>query len=443
MATAATVRVGGRGGAEKVVSLGGVGFSKTHKVGGESGGWTNPKANIGDVDYYKKWASSRNFSVGDTIVFEYNRQSDNVIVSRNRQDFESCRTKSLNRGASTTGSDSILLRFTGSHYFWSGFPGHCQAGQKFEILVREGYRPPRPHGCCDFEQCRYFPYARCSAYKHRCIYTQLYFIGPETSIFVSTEQLTFKNTDGSTIHVQDVVFGCGFSTNRNFKFSGIFGLGIGRSSLVSLLNSSFSYCIGSLQDPDYLHNKLILGDGAIIDEGDATPLQFIDGHYYITLEAISVDGRMLDINPNIFKMDDSGGGVMIDSGTDVTWLVKEAYEALRDEVMIRLEGEQMRSYSWPDKLCYHGIMSSDLKGFPTVRFHFRGGAKLALEKDSMFYQPRPDAFCMAVNPASINNRYVNFSLIGMMAQQFYNVGYDIGRKQKTFQRMDCEVLDDD
>ncbi|XP_024956530.1 blue copper protein 1b-like [Citrus sinensis] len=144
MATAATVRVGGRGGAEKVVSLGGVGFSKTHKVGGESGGWTNPKANIGDVDYYKKWASSRNFSVGDTIVFEYNRQSDNVIVSRNRQDFESCRTKSLNRGASTTGSDSILLTFTGSHYFWSGFPGHCQAGQKFEILVREGYRPPRP-----------------------------------------------------------------------------------------------------------------------------------------------------------------------------------------------------------------------------------------------------------------------------------------------------------
>ncbi|GAY64982.1 hypothetical protein CUMW_237760 [Citrus unshiu] len=105
--------------------------------------------------------------------------------------------------------------------------------------------------------------------------------------------------------------------------------------------------------------------------------------------------------------------------------------------------ESMRSYSWPDKLCYHGIMSSDLKGFPTVRFHFRGGAKLALEKDSMFYQPRPDAFCMAVNPASINNRYVNFSLIGMMAQQFYNVGYDIGRKQKTFQRMDCEVLDDD
>ncbi|GAY64983.1 hypothetical protein CUMW_237750, partial [Citrus unshiu] len=142
-------------------------------------------------------------------------------------------------------------------------------------------------------------------YKHRCIYTQLYLIGPETSIFVSTEQLTFKNTDESTIHVQDVVFGCGFSTNRNFKFSGIFGLGIGRSSLVSLLNSSFSYCIGSLQDPDYLHNKLILGDGAIIDE------------------AISVDGRMLDINPNIFKMDDSGGGVMIDSGTDIIFVARQ------------------------------------------------------------------------------------------------------------------------
>ncbi|KAK9187270.1 hypothetical protein WN944_018662 [Citrus x changshan-huyou] len=94
MATAATVCVGGGGGAEKVVSLGGIGFL-------------------------------RNINVGDTIVFEYNRQSDNVIVLRNRKGFES---KSLNQPSSTTGADSILLRFPGRHYFWCGFPGHCQAG---------------------------------------------------------------------------------------------------------------------------------------------------------------------------------------------------------------------------------------------------------------------------------------------------------------------------
>ncbi|KAK9187273.1 hypothetical protein WN944_018665 [Citrus x changshan-huyou] len=105
--------------------------------------------------------------------------------------------------------------------------------------------------------------------------------------------------------------------------------------------------------------------------------------------------------------------------------IQGACEALRDEVMIRLEGKQMRSYSRPDELCYHGIMTHYLKGFPSVRFHFGGGAELALEKESMFYQLRLDAFCMAVNPASINDRYVNFSLIGMMAQQFYNVGYEL------------------
>ncbi|GAY62036.1 hypothetical protein CUMW_214690 [Citrus unshiu] len=105
----------------------------------------------------------------------------------------------------------------------------------------------------------------------------------------------------------------------------------------------------------------------------------------------------------------------------------------------------MRSYSWPDELCYHGIMSHYLKGFPSVRFHFGGGSELALEKKSMFYQPRPDAFCMAVNPASINDRYINFSLIGMMAQHFtmWVMSYDNSGKQITFPRMDCELLDDD
>ncbi|ESR49831.1 peptidase A1 domain-containing protein [Citrus sinensis] len=224
---------------------------------------------------------------------------------------------------------------------------------------------------------------------------------PKIFVFVSTEKLTFKTSHEVTIHVQEVVFGCGFSTNQSFKFYKILGLGLGRSSLVSQLNSSFSYCIGSLHYSDYLRSKLILGHGVIIDE------------------AISVDGRMLDINPNIFKRDDSGGRVIIDM--------------------------EHISYSWPDELCYHGIMSHYLKGFPSVRFHFGGGSELALEKKSMFYQPRPDAFCMAVNPASINDRYINFSLIGMMAQHFtmWVMSYDNSGKQITFPRMDCELLDDD
>ncbi|KAK9190205.1 hypothetical protein WN943_018807 [Citrus x changshan-huyou] len=250
---------------------------------------------------------------------------------------------------------------------------------------------------CDSEKCRYLRHAYCTP-NNECMYLQGYGIGLSSSGILSTEQLTFQTSDEGTMRVEDAVFGCGQSTNEEFALSGVFGLGFDRVSLVSQLNSSFSYCIGRLYDSNYLHNKLILGQGAIIDEGDATPLQVIGGLYYVTLEAISVEGIMLDINPSIFRRDDSDGGVIIDTGTDSTWLVKDAYEALRDAVIITV--------------------------------------------DSMFHQPRADTFCMAVNPTIIDDQHMKYSLIGTTAQQNYNVGYDIGRKQMTFQMMDCEFLDD-
>ncbi|KAH9768776.1 peptidase A1 domain-containing protein [Citrus sinensis] len=265
---------------------------------------------------------------------------------------------------------------------------------------------------CDSEKCRYLRHAYCTP-NNECMYLQGYGIGLSASGILSTEQLTFQTSDEGTMRVEDAVFGCGQSTNEEFALSGVFGLGFDRVSLVSQLNSSFSYCIGRLYDSNYLHNKLILGQGAIIDEGDATPLQVIGGLYYVTLESISVEGIMLDINPSIFRRDDSD-----------------------------VDRSLMRSYSESNKLCYYGIMSRDLAGFPTVRFHFAGGAELALGIDSMFHQPRADTFCMAVNPTIIDDQHMKYSLIGTRAQQNYNVGYDIGRKQMTFQMTDCEFLDD-
>ncbi|KAM7272965.1 hypothetical protein ACFE04_027629 [Oxalis oulophora] len=36
----------------------------------------------------------------------------------------------------TTGSDKIVLQKAEHYYFLCGFPGHCQAGQKLDILVK-------------------------------------------------------------------------------------------------------------------------------------------------------------------------------------------------------------------------------------------------------------------------------------------------------------------
>lgn len=52
-----------------------------------------------------------------------------------QHDFQSCNATSA-IATYTSGSDSITLKRPGHFYFLCGVPGHCQAGQKVEVLVK-------------------------------------------------------------------------------------------------------------------------------------------------------------------------------------------------------------------------------------------------------------------------------------------------------------------
>ncbi|KAK2648306.1 hypothetical protein Ddye_015795 [Dipteronia dyeriana] len=82
---------------------------------------------------YDKWASTKNFHSGDVIVFEYNNEYHNV-KQVTREDFQSCNAGSP-IAVYSSDSDSISLKWTGHYYFLCGYPGHCQAGQKVDVLV--------------------------------------------------------------------------------------------------------------------------------------------------------------------------------------------------------------------------------------------------------------------------------------------------------------------
>ncbi|XP_047181790.1 mavicyanin-like [Vigna umbellata] len=98
-----------------------------HKVG-DSSGWTI----IGNIDY-KKWAATKNFQVGDSIIFEYNAKFHNVMRVTHAM-YKSCNASSP-LTTMTTGNDTIKITNYGHHFFLCGIPGHCQAGQKVDINV--------------------------------------------------------------------------------------------------------------------------------------------------------------------------------------------------------------------------------------------------------------------------------------------------------------------
>ncbi|KAI3454914.1 hypothetical protein Pfo_011577 [Paulownia fortunei] len=122
--------------ADMMIILGGC-KGEVYKVGGCSG-WTN----VGPL-HYKSWAAAKIFHVGDTLLFEYNKQFHNVVRVTH---------KNLNTCNSTapyatwaTGNDFFTITRPAHFYFICSFPDHCQSSQKVDIRVLKDRKPgPAP-----------------------------------------------------------------------------------------------------------------------------------------------------------------------------------------------------------------------------------------------------------------------------------------------------------
>jgi len=95
---------------------------------GEQLGWFVPGQYA-----YSAWAYGKTFTVGDTLVFNFiNETQDVAVVTKSA--FENCTTNST----IAVFKDSpvyIILNTTGEHYFTSTYDRHCEFGQKLAINV--------------------------------------------------------------------------------------------------------------------------------------------------------------------------------------------------------------------------------------------------------------------------------------------------------------------
>ncbi|CAK7345749.1 unnamed protein product [Dovyalis caffra] len=209
------------------------------------------------------------------------------------------------------------------------------------------------------------------------------------------------------------------------KWDGIFGLGnFLNGSIVKKLGNRFSYCIDKVNDPSYNFNRLTIGDGVIF-EGYSTPLE-AGLHYYVTLEDISSDEARLGIDPNAFEKKSDSDALV--------------YNLVRKRVSYLLDGK-FRQHVYtedPWMLCYEGIASRDVQGFPVLTFHLANGADLVSDSESLFFPVEPNVFCLSMQPSGNGEP----SVIGVMAQPYYNVAFDLQEKKIYLQRIDCQLLDD-
>ncbi|KAE8664331.1 hypothetical protein F3Y22_tig00112800pilonHSYRG00025 [Hibiscus syriacus] len=100
---------------------------------GDSFGWQIPTA---DPNFYGDWADNKTFFVNDVLVFNFTTGQHDVL-ELTEPGYDAC-TKSDTFLTENKGPARITLKRTGEHYFICGYLGHCSAGQKLKIDVRDG-----------------------------------------------------------------------------------------------------------------------------------------------------------------------------------------------------------------------------------------------------------------------------------------------------------------
>jgi len=157
--------------------------------------------------------------------------------------------------------------------------------------------------------------------------------------------------------------------------------------------------------------------------------------YDVSIKAISVSGEFLKI-PRIVWDVETGGGVILDSGTSLTVLAKPAYRAVVAALNKKLAGIP-RVIMDPFEYCYNWTSPSTGKDIdvdlPKLAVHFAGSARLEPPGKSYVIDAAPGVKCIGVQEGP----WPGISVIGNILQQEHLWEFDLKNRRLRFLRSRC------
>ncbi|XP_057486704.1 aspartic proteinase nepenthesin-1-like [Actinidia eriantha] len=276
----------------------------------------------------------------------------------------------------------------------------------------------------------------------------LYSYGDESSTegFMTQDTFTFEDSGSGPVSIPNIGFGCGVN-NQGTGFgqgSGLVGLGRGPLSLVSQLGlGKFSYCLTSISE-NKTSNVLF---GALADlnystsgASHRTPLvqnPFQPSFYYVSLEGITIGETLLPMPKSTMKLkEDGSGGMIIDSGTTLTYLQEEAFRALKMEFKSQMKLRVSESSDTIGlDLCFD-LPTEDLSeiAVPKLKLHFEGVDLELPPENYMISDPSMGVVCLAMAASS------RMSILGNIQQQNLLVLHDLEKETVSFIPTQCDQL---
>ncbi|KAF7145399.1 hypothetical protein RHSIM_Rhsim04G0158700 [Rhododendron simsii] len=268
------------------------------------------------------------------------------------------------------------------------------------------------------------------------------------------------NIGGSEMN--GTIFGCmdsGFSSNSNedAKTTGLMGMNRGSLSFVSQMGfPKFSYCISGYD----LTGLLLFGNSNFTWLAPlnytpliqiSTPLPYFDRvAYTVELEGIRVGDRLLPLPKSVFEPDHTGAGqTMVDSGTQFTFLLGPAYNALRNEFLNRTTGV-LRVLEDPNfvfqgamDLCYRVPLNQTvLPVLPTVSLVFRG-AEMTVSGAQLLYRVSGEirgndsVYCFTFGSSDLLG--IEAYVIGHHHQQNVWMEFDLEKSRIGLAQVRCDL----
>ncbi|XP_076915230.1 aspartic proteinase nepenthesin-1-like [Bidens hawaiensis] len=298
---------------------------------------------------------------------------------------------------------------------------------------------------CSNTLCKALPTSDCGS--DGCEYLYSYGDYSSTEGVLASETFTFGE-----VAVPELGFGCGEDNNGDGfnQGGGLVGLGRGPLSLVSQLKqTTFSYCLNSITDDISSENPtstLVMGSLSSKTSNDSiytTPLiknPYHPSFYYLSLIGISVGDVDLPIKKiSTFDLNSDGtGGMIIDSGTTITYLEESAFDLVKKEFVSQMKLNVDDSDSTGLDLCFE-LPADDGSGEMTVEipklvFHFDGASLDLPGENYMIGDVKSGLVCLAMGSSS------GMSIFGNIQQQNMMVVHDLEKETLSFVPTKCDQL---
>lgn len=162
--------------------------------------------------------------------------------------------------------------------------------------------------------------------------------------------------------------------------------------------------------------------------------------YTLGMVGIKMGGKRLNISEKVFRPDAGGSGqTMIDSGTQYTFLVEEAYSKVRDEV-VRLVGPKLKKgYVYGESLdmCFDAINSVQAsQAIGDMTLEFENGVEIVINKENVLDDVGGGVHCVGIGRSQ--SLGIASNIIGNFHQQNLWVEFDLSNKRVGFGKVECK-----